>query len=108
MIVHTRPLIICHFDLMYLRNEIDNIECIGFILGLKNQRIPQDRVKLFVLPFKEWKLFTPPPPIFNMVKTSSYRIKTIPKLAVPFRPPPLFVGVKLHMPPPPFLYPPSP
>ena len=64
-------------------------------------------------PFKEWKLFTPPP--YNMAKTSSYHVKTTPKLFVPppsawlklFRPP-LFVGVKLHVPPPPVLLPPLP
>ena len=31
-------------------------------------------------PFKEWKLFVPP---FNMAKTSSYCVKTTPKLFVP-------------------------
>ena len=68
---------------------------------------PQDRVKLFVPPpppFKEWKHFVPP---CNMAKTSSYRIKTTPKLVVPppsawlkLFPFPLFVKVKLHVPPP--------
>ena len=58
--------------------------------GLQNGKIagpklfappPQDRVKLFAPPpFKEWKLYTPP---YNMAKTSSYRIKTTPKLFVP-------------------------
>ena len=71
---------------------------------------PQDRVKLFAPPppFKEWKLFASP---YNMAKTSSYRVKTTPKLFAPppsawlklFPPPPLFVGVKLHVPPPPVL-----
>ena len=58
-------------------------------------------------PFKEWKLFGPP---YNMVKTSSYRVKTTPKHFPPppsawlkLFPPPLFVGVKLHVPPPPIL-----
>ena len=49
--------------------------------------------------------FTRPP--YNMAKTSSYSVKTTPKLFVPpFRmaktfSSPLFVGVKLHVPPPP-------
>ena len=58
-------------------------------------------------------------PPFNMAKTPSYCIKTTPKLVVPPPPPsvwlkpfphPLFVGVKLHMSPPPlpFCSPPSP
>ena len=64
---------------------------------------PQDKVKLFAPPFKEWKLFAPHPsvwlkllrknclqtccaPIFSMAKTFS-------------APPPLFIGVKIHMPP---------
>ena len=33
-----------------------------------------------------------------LAKTSSYRVKITPKLVVP--PPPLFVGVKLHVPTP--------
>ena len=56
---------------------------------------------------------------FNVAKTSSYRVKTTPKLGVPpppfsiaktcCAPPPFFVGVKLHVtPPPPFWSPPSP
>ena len=59
----------------------------------------------------------PPPPQdfyfvtpFNMAKTSRYRIKTTPKLFVP-PPPPLFVGIKLHIPSPPmsrFVAPPPP
>ena len=50
-----------------------------------------------------------------MAKTSIYSIKTTPKLSVPpfsvakTFPPPLFVGVKLHVPPPlPFCSPPLP
>ena len=43
-----------------------------------------------------------------MAKTSSYHLKSTPKLVVPppserlklFPPPPLFIGVKLHVPPP--------
>ena len=31
-------------------------------------------------PFKDWKLFAPP---YNMAKTSSYYVKTTPKLFVP-------------------------
>ena len=58
----------------------------------------QNRVKLFVSSFREWKLFTPLS--FNMDKTSSYCIKTTPKLFVPPPPPSAwlkhFVGVKLH------------
>ena len=58
-------------------------------------------------PFKEWKLFAHPP--YNMAKTSSYHVKTTPKTfcAPPpsawlkLFPRPLFVGVKLHVPPPP-------
>ena len=53
-------------------------------------------------------------PPYNMAKTSSYRVKSTPKPFVPplqngsnFPPPPLFVGVKLHVPPPlPFCSPP--
>ena len=59
-------------------------------------------------PFKEWKCFRAPSP-FNMAKTSSYCVKYTPKLVVPPPPSawlilflsPLFVGVRLHMPPPP-------
>ena len=36
-------------------------------------------------PFKDWKLLAPP---YNMAKTSSYRVKTTPKLFVP----PLQIG----------------
>ena len=56
---------------------------------------------------KEWKLFAPP---YNMAKTSSYRVKNYPKTfcappsaRLKLFPPPLFVGVKLHVPPPPVL-----
>ena len=75
---------------------------------------PQDRVKLFGPPLLKSGNFLrpppPPPPHFNMAKTSSHSVKTTPKLVVPpfsmaktfFAPPPLlFIGVKLHMPPPP-------
>ena len=41
---------------------------------------PQDRVKLVAPPFKDWKFFVPP---YNMAKTSSYYVKTTPKLFVP-------------------------
>ena len=69
---------------------------------------PQDRVKLFVPPLFKSGNFTRPPPPYNMAKTSSYRIKTTPKLFVApppsewlkLCPPALFIGVKLHMPPP--------
>ena len=43
---------------------------------------PQDDDIFRAHPFKEWKLFVPPPH-FNMAKTSSYSIKTTPKLFVP-------------------------
>ena len=56
--------------------------------------------------------------LFNMAKTSSYHVKTTPKHLVPPPPPPLqhvynffcplFVAVKLHMPPIPFCSPPPP
>ena len=69
--------------------------------------LPQDRVKLFASPLlKSGNVSCPP---YNMAKTSSYRVKTTPKLVVPppsawikpfLPPPPLFVGVKPHMPPP--------
>ena len=46
----------------------------------------------------------PPPPAYNMAKTSSYCVKTTSKLFMPapsaslkLPPPPLFVGVKLHV-----------
>ena len=58
--------------------------------GLQNGKIagpklfappPQDRVKLFEPPLlKSWKFSWPP---YNMVKTSSYRLKSTPKLFVP-------------------------
>ena len=58
-------------------------------------RSPSRQGKTFrAPPFKEWKYFAAP---FNMAKTSSYHVKTTPKLF----PPPLFIGVKLHMRPPP-------
>ena len=70
--------------------------------GLQNGKIAGP--KLFVRrgktfrapPFKEWKLFTHP---YNMAKTSSYRIKTTPKLFV-LSPP--FSMTKKTSPPPPF------
>ena len=70
---------------------------------------PQDRVKLFTPPLLKSGNFSRPP--YNMAKTSSYRVKTTPKLFAPpppsawlkLFPPPLFVGVKLHVPPPPVL-----
>ena len=57
----------------------------------------------------------PPPPHYNMAKTSSYRRKITPKLVVP--PPfsmaktfsaPFFVRVKLHVPPSRFVAAPPP
>ena len=75
----------------------------------------QDRVKLFVPPLLKSGNFTCPP--YNMAKTLSYRVKTSPKNVVPpphsewlkLLSPPLFVGVKLHVPPPlPFCSPPLP
>ena len=93
--------------------------------GLKNGKIagpklfappPSRQGKTFrAPPFKEWKLYAPPPP-YNMAKTSSYRVKSTPKLFVPppsewlkLFLPPLFVGVTLHVPPPSrFVAPPSP
>ena len=69
---------------------------------------PRDRVKLFSPPLLKSGNFSRPP--YNMAKTSSYRVKTTPKLFVPppsawlkLFPPPLFIGVKLHVPPPPVL-----
>ena len=66
-------------------------------------------------PFKEWQHFVPPP--FNMPKTLSYHVKKQ-TFCAPLQhgqnfirpPPPLFIGVKLHMYPPPlpFCNPPSP
>ena len=75
---------------------------------------PQDSVKLFAPPLLISGNFTRPP--YNMAKTSSYRVKTTPKLFVPPPPsewlklflPPLFVRVKLHVTPLPFCSPPLP
>ena len=69
---------------------------------------PQDRVKLFAPPLLNIGNFWSPP--FNMAKTSSYYIKTTPKLFVPpFSMARTFsVGVKLHMPLLPFCSPPLP
>ena len=71
--------------------------------------LSQDRVKLFVppLPLLKSGNFLRPP--FNIAKTSSYRIETTPKLVVLpfsmaktlFAPAPLFIRVKLDIPPPP-------
>ena len=47
-------------------------------------------VALWVHPFRGWKPFAPP---FSMAKTSSSHFRTTPKH--------FFVGVKLHLPPPP-------
>ena len=77
---------------------------------------PQDRVKLFAPPLlKSGNFARAPPPPYNMAKTSSYCLKTTPKLFVSHPsawlklfPPPLFVGVKLHMPPSRFVAPPLP
>ena len=76
---------------------------------------PKDRVKLFAKPpFKEWKLFAPPPPsIWLKLQATAYKLPYN-FLCTPFSmakknvPPPLFIGVKLHMspPPPPFCSPP--
>ena len=58
--------------------------------GLQNGKIagpklfappPQDRVKLFATPLLKSGNFTRPP--YNMAKTSSYRVKSTPKLFVP-------------------------
>ena len=58
--------------------------------GLQNGKIagpklfappPQDRVKLFAPPLLKSGKFTRPP--YNMAKTSSYRVKSTPKLFVP-------------------------
>ena len=70
---------------------------------------PSRQGKTFRAPPLKSGNFTRPPP-YNMAKTSSYRVKSTQKLFVP--PPsewlklflsPLFVGVKLHVPPPPVL-----
>ena len=56
----------------------------GKITGLKLVVLPSRYGKTYyVLPFKGWKLFSPP---FSMKKTSSSRVKTTVKLCVP--PPP--------------------
>ena len=44
-------------------------------------------------PFKDWKLFAPP---YNMAKTSSYYVKTTPKLFVP---PPFSMAKTFSAPP---------
>ena len=58
--------------------------------GLQNGKItgpklfappPQDRVKLFAPPLLKSGSFSCPP--YNMAKTSSYRVKSTPKLFVP-------------------------
>ena len=66
--------------------------------GLQNGKITCP--KIFVsppLPFKEWKLFAPPP-LFNMAKPSSYSVKTTstPKLFVP---PPFSMSKTFFAPP---------
>ena len=68
---------------------------------------PQDKVKLFTAPLLKSGNFLHPPP-YNMAKTSSYCVRTTPKLLRPpppsawlkLCPPPLFIGVKLHVAPP--------
>ena len=77
----------------------------GYKMGTFCVPPAQDRGKtVCAFTFKEWELFAHPR--FNMAKTSSYHVKTTPKLFVPplsiaktFSAPSLFVGVKLHMPP---------
>ena len=56
---------------------------------------PQDRVKLFAAPLLKIGNFWRPP--YNMAKTSSYHVKTTPKLFVP----PPFSMANTFSPPPP-------
>ena len=56
---------------------------------------PQDRVKLFAPPLLKSGNFSRPP--YNMAKTSSFRIKTTPKLFVP--PPPFSMAKTFSAPP---------
>ena len=91
--------------------------------GLQNGKIagpklfappPQDRVKLFAPPLLKSGNFTRPP--YNMAKTSSYRVKSTPKLFVPppfrmaktFSAPPFRRGKTSRAPPSRFVAPPSP
>ena len=91
--------------------------------GLQNGKIaglklfappPQDRVKLFAPPLLKSGNFTRPP--YNMAKTSSYRVKSTPKLVVPppfrmaktFSAPPFRRGKTSRAPPSRFVAPPSP
>ena len=74
---------------------------------------PQDRVKMLTPPFLKSGNFSCPP--YNMAKTSSYCVKTTPKLCVPpfsmaktVSAPPPFHRDKTSCAPPPFLYPPPP
>ena len=92
--------------------------------GLQNGKIagpklfappPQDRVKLFAPPLLKSGNFTRPP--YNMAKTSSYCVKSTPKLFVPpppfrmaktFSAPPFRRGKTSRAPPSRFVAPPSP
>ena len=76
----------------------------GYKMGksrVRNCLRPLPRVKLFAPPppYKEYSLFASLPPSFNMAKTSSYSIKTTPKLFVP---PPFCMAETFPAPPPPF------
>ena len=96
-------------NLILRNNESQNIHK-GLVINyreggvLQNRKIvgpklfatppPQDRVNIFTHSLLKSGNFLHPP--FNMGKTSSYCVKTTPKH---FSPHPLFVGVKLHVPP---------
>ena len=77
---------------LYHSSEVHQIRDWSLIMGkggLQNGKIagpklfapPQDRVKLFAPPLLKSGNFLCPP--YNMAKTSSYRVKTTPKLVVP-------------------------